>query len=83
MDIHCCSYSRRIDCKTSVSTIEVREVFIMSNSVEKAFISLLMELPFYFTLSVKERLSLLSRLTKYYEGLIKEYERDFLLTVKA
>jgi hypothetical protein len=55
----------------------------MSNSVERAFISLLMELPFYFTLSVKERLSLLSRLTKYYEGLIKEYEREQDLHIRV
>ena len=48
----------------------------MNNSVEKAFISLLMELPFYFTLSVKERHSLLSRLMGYYQALIKEYEKE-------
>jgi hypothetical protein len=48
----------------------------MSNRIEKAFISLLMELPFYFTLSVRERHSLLSRLTKHYQAFIREFEKE-------
>jgi hypothetical protein len=36
----------------------------------------LMELPFYFTLSVRERHSLLSRLTKHYQALIREFEKE-------
>jgi len=48
----------------------------MSNRIEKAFISMLMELPFYFTLSLKERHLLLSRLTEHYQNLIKEYGKD-------
>ena len=48
----------------------------MGNTIEKAFVSLLMELPFYFSLSVKERHSLLSRLTEYYQELIREYEKE-------
>lgn len=47
-----------------------------SKRIEKAFLSLLMELPFYFTLSVKERRSLLLRLTENYEGLVREYEKE-------
>jgi hypothetical protein len=70
------SYSGRIDCNMCISTIKVREVFIMSDRIEKAFISILMELPFYFTLSLKERHFLLSRLTEYYQSLIIEYQKD-------
>ena len=47
----------------------------MSDSIEKAFISILMELPFYFTLSVKERHLLLSRLTEYYQTLVTEFDK--------
>jgi len=48
----------------------------MSDSIEKAFISILMELPFYFTLSVKERHLLLSRLTEYYQTLVTEFDKE-------
>jgi hypothetical protein len=48
----------------------------MNDRIEKAFIPILIELPFYFTLSLKERHILLSRLTKYYQALIREYQKD-------
>lgn len=50
----------------------------MNNRIEKAFISILMELPFYFTLSLKERHFLLSRLTEYYRSLIREHQKKDL-----
>jgi hypothetical protein len=48
----------------------------MSNRIEKAFISILMESPYYFTLSVKERYRLLSRLTKNYQTLVTEFDKE-------
>jgi hypothetical protein len=70
------SYRGRFDYPAGIPTIRLKEVLTMSDRVEKAFISLLVELPFYFTLSVRERHSLLSRLTKHYQGLIQEFEKE-------
>ena len=70
------SYPCRVDSRSSIHRIRLREALTMSNRIEKAFISILMELPFYFTLSVKERHLLLSRLTEYYQTLVTEFENE-------
>lgn len=72
----CLSHRGRVDYPAGIPTIRLTEVFTMNTRIEKAFISIVMELPFYFTLSVRERHSLLSRLTKHYQSLISEFEKE-------
>jgi hypothetical protein len=64
------SYSGRIYFAIRISKIRLREVITMKHEVEKKLVSLLIESPFYFTLPVKTRYFLLSKLMDQLENVL-------------
>ena len=55
-----------------ISNVELREVMAMKHKIKKAWVSKLIESPFYFALPVKARYFLLSRLVGQLQSVLKK-----------
>ncbi len=68
------TYPSRIYSAVGIPKITSREVITMKSRIRKKLVSILIESPVYFTLPVKARYFLLSRLVEQLRSVLKEYD---------